>query len=641
MLGQHIESGAELISTIGVEMTVESHCLDSPVRRQGSGVRGIDQSESIDQLIRNGCIWPTFQQVTELGEGAKRASGTIAGHIVSLHGPVGTLLQPEAALLAAAQAQKMRSALEIAMINCLDWNSWQKQSSGWLMIDLSLETLSQLSSGSRIRLDRSWHWLIRLSDPVQLTSRPDIRAWLEESRCGLVLNCPSKSNYPIQLWNLLMPEWVVISQAYIEYCDREPERMIVLEELVNLGHSLGIKIIAEGVMTEGELRIVRDLGIDCAYGRVIARPLPTIEHYLPARALNLLGDEERTALGGSDTAGDSIEHRLLEQAPSVSPDCQNADVLQIFEENPATDVVVVVDEDRPIGLITRLTMIDRFARPFRHELYDRKPCSLFMDRGPLIIDKGVTIPELGQLITASDPRHLANGVIITSQGRYCGISTGHAILREITLLQVEAARHANPLTQLPGNAPIQNHTNHLLLQREPFVATYFDLDQFKPFNDVYSFAQGDEIIRTVGHLLREEVDLELDFIGHIGGDDFVVLFLSRDWEQRCHRILDRFSIELERFFSEDVRQRGGYLAENRRGQQEFHSIVTLSIGAVPVTYRRFNSFMELATAASETKKMAKRIVGNALFIDRRGTEHQGLHDPVSYPPPANSSGEIM
>jgi GGDEF domain-containing protein len=135
----------------------------------------------------------------------------------------------------------------------------------------------------------------------------------------------------------------------------------------------------------------------------------------------------------------------------------------------------------------------------------------------------------------------------------------------ITEMQISAARYANPLTQLPGNVPINEHVDRMLSAASPFVAVYIDIDDFKPFNDTFGYRRGDDVIQLLARLLCEATDERLDFVGHIGGDDFFVIFRSADWEMRCWQLIAGFG-EAANLLGVDERLRGGYMAENRRGE---------------------------------------------------------------------------
>jgi diguanylate cyclase (GGDEF)-like protein len=240
-----------------------------------------------------------------------------------------------------------------------------------------------------------------------------------------------------------------------------------------------------------------------------------------------------------------------------------------------------------------------------------------MDTQPLVVDIGVSLPELSEIVVGADPRHLISGFIITDRGRYLGMGSVQDLVREVTAMQMEAAKYANPLTQLPGNVPINQHIDNLLAVQAPCCIAYCDLDHFKPFNDVYGYAKGDEVIQLTARALTGVCDGERDFVGHIGGDDFVMILRSEDWQERCRVALDRFGEEIRLFFSHDDIERGGYITENRKGELEFHRLTSLSIGAVEALPGMFQNHLQVSKVAAEVKKRAKAIPGNSLFVNQR------------------------
>jgi GGDEF domain-containing protein len=209
------------------------------------------------------------------------------------------------------------------------------------------------------------------------------------------------------------------------------------------------------------------------------------------------------------------------------------------------------------------------------------------------------------------------GLVITQGGHYAGMASGHALMREITDWQVNAARYANPLTLLPGNVPIQEHLEELLEQGASFVIAYADLDHFKPYNDVYGYRKGDEIIQWTGLLLMRACDPSMDFLGHVGGDDFILILRTQDWQERLESVLEGFTSGRAAFFSSKDMERGGYETEDRSGQNVFHPLMTLSIGALKGAPGVFASHHEVSAALSSAKKMAKKMEGSSLFVERR------------------------
>src|SRR3569832_657202 len=217
----------------------------------------------------------------------------------------------------------------------------------------------------------------------------------------------------------------------------------------------------------------------------------------------------------------------------------------------------------------------------------------------------------------AERHHLSNGFIITDQGRYIGMGSGQDLMRVLTQMQINAARYANPLTLLPGNVPINEHIERLLQSGIAFSACYADLDHFKPFNDVYGYRSGDDVIQMTAHVLIRHCDFNRDFIGHIGGDDFIILNQCEDWAARCQAILDSFKLAVSSYYCEADLQRVVYISEDRSCNLIFHPFVSLSIGAVHAAPVMLESHHQIAAAVAEAKKEAKKITGNSLFVERR------------------------
>lgn len=423
----------------------------------------------------------------------------------------------------------------------------------------------------------------------------------------------------LRLWSELKPEYVKIDMHFIQGIDKDPVKMQFVRSIQSIATQSATKVIAEGIETHGELIAVKELGVSCGQGYHIAKP-----HASPSKAISadvarsITQSGIRKPIMESPQSGTSNTIRDLIKLPqTVNSQTLNNDVENLFLSDKQLKVIPIVNDGVPVGIINRHTMVDRFSRPFQRELYGKKPCSVFMDRDPVVVDHGTSLHQVSHVIVAADPDQLINGILITEEGRYIGMVTGPELMRTITQMQIEAARYANPLTQLPGNVPINQQIDLLLANQVSFAACYADLDHFKPFNDVYGYQRGDEVIQLTSAILREFCDPTNDFIGHIGGDDFIVLFQSVNWEDRCHRLLDRFEHLIGDFYSHEDREQGGYISEDRQGKKVFYPLISLSLGVIPVPPQRYQSHHEISVAAADAKKQAKKIHGNSLFIDRR------------------------
>lgn len=180
-------------------------------------------------------------------------------------------------------------------------------------------------------------------------------------------------------------------------------------------------------------------------------------------------------------------------------------------------------------------------------------------------------------------------------------------------------RTVSPLTGLPGNAQIQSEMQERLDRGEKYAMMYLDLDNFKAYNDTYGFSNGDEIIKLTANIITKNV-LEVNkrnFVGHIGGDDFVALVEDSDYEKICQNIIAEFDRSIVKYFTKEDIERGYLEVENRKGIIEPFPLTTISIGVVEVTKERFKNTLEIGEAGAAVKHLAKTIWGSTYVIDRR------------------------
>lgn len=179
-------------------------------------------------------------------------------------------------------------------------------------------------------------------------------------------------------------------------------------------------------------------------------------------------------------------------------------------------------------------------------------------------------------------------------------------------------RMVSPLTGLPGNVQIQAEMKKRLANKQKYTMLYIDLDNFKAYNDTYGFSKGDEIIKfTAKLILKNVMKNEDNFVGHIGGDDFVAISEDDDYENICQNIIAEFDTQVRKFFSEEDYSRGYLEIENRKGIIEEFPITSISIGAIEVNKERFKNTLEIGEAGANVKHLAKTIFGSTYVIDRR------------------------
>ena len=185
--------------------------------------------------------------------------------------------------------------------------------------------------------------------------------------------------------------------------------------------------------------------------------------------------------------------------------------------------------------------------------------------------------------------------------------------------RAKGLRAVNPLSGLPGNTTITEEIDTRLTAGVAFALLYVDIDRFKEFNDHYGFARGDEMIARVAEMLVEVASCggTRRFLGHIGGDDFVMLVAPDEAERLAQTIAQRFDELAPSFYEPEDRARGYLEVRDRRRHLRRVPFASLSIGIVPVTSRRFDGAVAAARAAAEVKEVAKRRPGSTWATDRR------------------------
>jgi EAL domain-containing protein (putative c-di-GMP-specific phosphodiesterase class I)/GGDEF domain-containing protein len=578
--------------------------------------RSLDEAlrlPTVAQILGRRALQAHYQPIVRLRDGA------VMGHESLIRGPIDSPLRSPDALFQAARAEDRSIELEQACLR-VGLRCWAAQAQDKrLFLNLSaralVEMVNRLSvAGMVTALDAAAvapaALVIEITEHDHVTDLPRLVAaatGLRAQGLRFALDDFGDGRSSLRLWAELRPEFVKIDKYFVRDLHDQAVKVQTLKGLTRFAETFGTVLIAEGIESGAELQVVRDLGIELGQGFFLGRPAPVPAGAVLPRAGAVIASSEIAVLPEMTRAAgaDFTVERLAIAVPALPPEVQIDEAARRFADDPTLRALTLVEHGRPVGLLNRHTFIDRYARPFFRELYGRKPSLLFANTTPLILDKHTGLDALTAVLTSADQRYLTEGFIVTEGGRYLGLGTGEQLVRVVTEVRIEAARHANPLTFLPGNIPISEHIARLLASGAEFVACYGDLNDFKPYNDHYGYWRGDEMIRLAARTLASHCDPRRDFVGHVGGDDFVVLFQSDDWLERCERIVAAFDEKARSLFDDDALSRGGIEAEDRQGVRRFFPCTTLAIGAVPVRPGAFGRPEEVASAAAAAKHQAK------------------------------------
>jgi diguanylate cyclase (GGDEF)-like protein len=179
---------------------------------------------------------------------------------------------------------------------------------------------------------------------------------------------------------------------------------------------------------------------------------------------------------------------------------------------------------------------------------------------------------------------------------------------------------ANPLTKLPGNIALTEALERCLSRDRLFAVLYLDLSNFKAFNDNYSYLRGDKVLRTTAEIIlkvvKEKGNTD-DFIGHIGGDDFIVITSPDKVDGLCRGMIKDFDQEIPNLYDEKDRKKGYIITKDRLNRTTKFPLLTISIGVVTNKSRKFSSPAEISDVGGELKRYAKLKKGSSYVVDKR------------------------
>ena len=193
------------------------------------------------------------------------------------------------------------------------------------------------------------------------------------------------------------------------------------------------------------------------------------------------------------------------------------------------------------------------------------------------------------------------------------------------LRRTERDLEANPLTRLPGNVSILNELSRRLESKALFSVCYLDLDKFKAYNDTYGFEHGDDVIRETARILirtTQEVGSADDFIGHIGGDDVVIVTTPDRTDDLCKKVIEEFEKTSPTFYNETDRKKGYIVAHDRQGKEQNVPLLSISIGVVSNETRKIEHVAQVGEIGAELKSYAKSMERSNYVKDKRNNDRE-------------------
>ena len=434
----------------------------------------------------------------------------------------------------------------------------------------------------------------------------------------------------LKMLSIVQPDYVKIDRHFIDELDRFPFKYNLVDAMATVCHKLGITVIAEGIERQEELEIVSRFGIDLFQGYYLERPGPGLSE----RCIEISGTVERSDVYDCTDSllSSCVIGGICHYVEPLSPADSVMAAFKRFHSDNNLQGIPVVAEKRVIGMLPRMRFQEQHMigpHGFGFALSQHRLLKDVLEPDFLLVEATTPVEEVVRLIKGRRGVSLYDDICVSKNGKYQGSVAIHNLLDAITQKSIQLAKGASPLTGLPGNEFIQRTVSTLIEQRVTFDVCYVDIDDFKPYNDYYGFEKGDMVIKGIAKLIVDMVQPsgqcdKFRFVGHIGGDDFIIISRPHSSFQLCRQIIDGLQRLLPEFHGEREFLNGCYSATDRQGQLRSFSLLSLSIGIVSTEDCAVSSYGELAFLASGVKRAAKQKKGSAIVSNRRGAAQSQL-----------------
>ncbi|MDD7402403.1 MAG: GGDEF domain-containing protein [Butyribacter sp.] len=412
----------------------------------------------------------------------------------------------------------------------------------------------------------------------------------------------------------LQPRFVKIDISLIKDIDKDSVKASMVAGFAKYCKDDGIFLIAEGVETKAELEKLVQIGVDYAQGYFLGKPKANMQK-IPRKIQEIIINENRatTRIQSAPSFFGNIG-AICHRVGTTTCDTKAIAVFEYMQKNPEVTEICVVDNEKKVhGLLTKQYIDECFGGRYGYNLYSRKKVIEMLEPNFLEVDSRMPIEKVAKLALIR-PRHmLYDAIVVSDNGRYDGLVTVKDLLEASITIQVERAMDTNPLTHLPGNLQIEKQIESHLFTKKKYSIMYLDLDNFKAYNDAYGFENGDLMLKAVARCMKEACKGN-EFMGHIGGDDFVIISEEYNLSDIFQKVIESFHLCLEELYSKEDYAKKEIYSKNRHGEAEVFPLASISGALLTNEKAVVQSMEDFSAKIARTKKASKQVSGDSLMI---------------------------
>ena len=576
----------------------------------------------LERILKLKDIKAVFQPIVSLSD------GEIFGYEALSRGPQGSILEQPNALFPAAEQFNKVWELEFLCRSKAFARAHGLPKDKMLFVNVDPKIMNDPRFEKGVTLDMLAQHKIDASNIIfEITEKNSIEDYKSFRK---VLDNYTSQGYKIAIDDMgsgysglklvaeTRPQFIKIDMDLIRNIDKDALKQGLIKAFYEFSVVANIKMIAEGIETIDELNTLINIGIPYGQGYWLQRPAPQFLDSSSEVKKAIISKNQRKKQEAFHTPLTMPIGEISRRDLGFSAMITGSQVLDHFNDNPNVMGIAILENDTPVGLLMKNKFMTHLATKYGLAVYMDRPVRLLMDQNFLVVDYNTPLEQVSKSAVARGEDSLYDYIVITQNDKYYGIITVKKLLEKTTNLEIKRARHSNPLSGLPGNILIEEKLKLVIDAGQPYSVLYFDLDNFKAFNDVYGFDNGDKILGMTAQIIQSQFkdsNMTDVFIGHIGGDDFIAVLKNIDVISVCQTIIDYFDVRIRGFYTEEDKKRGYIVAKNRHGVEEHFPVVSISIAVLTSMGRKFKNPGVLAEAASVVKKKCKLVWESCYCID--------------------------
>ena len=401
---------------------------------------------------------------------------------------------------------------------------------------------------------------------------------------------------------------IKIDRFFISNIDQDSKKKLFCSSIIDMAHIMGMQVIAEGVETQKEFYTCKDIGADFIQGFLVQKPTKNINEIKPIYndISNLILDDKR------EDQNKFIDEQFIDKIEPLPVNSSLYDIILHFKKNTEHNFVPIIDEFKYfLGII--------YESDIKKISYSQYGLSLAQNQNfsttllkylkpALSVEMAWGIDKILEMYNLNFQNSL--GIFITNCDKYLGFINLNSLLTMSYKRNIEIATNQSPLTKLPGNNQIEKFIANSFrnIQINTTHIIYFDFNDFKPFNDIYGFRQGDRAILIFSELLQKRYPKN-SFIAHIGGDDFFVGLTDFTFEDVFELTLDiqnEFKYSAKNLYSNEDKELGYIVSKDRFGTTRNFNLLSVSCAIVEINCKsnilNFDDTLNIMKKESKSSK---------------------------------------